>query len=344
MNDAERRGLGAFLSPGSHCNACHTAPLFSDKTFRALGLRPSGEDQGRLLVTGSFADRGKFKTASLRNVGLRRSFFHNGVRTTLAEAVAFYAPGTTRFDNVDPQVANIQLPPNAAADIVAFLSIALTDPRVAAATFPFDKPTIWDERGTDKPILGGGGNAGTGGVQPQMIATDPPMIGAPMRLGVFNGLSNAVATLVMGDAAPVAGTLPNTTPRGSVTLDANGVGTFFWTVPKTLSNAQVKYLQWNVADSGAAGGFARTQAARLQFFCPRGGCAPTCQADLGMQGGSPGSDGVLDNNDFVVFISQFFALNGGADIGKQGGIFGADGYFDNNDFVVFIGMFFDGCG
>jgi hypothetical protein len=31
-----------------------------------------------------------------------------------------------------------------------------------------------------------------------------------------------------------------------------------------------------------------------------------CRADIGMQGGAPGQDGVLDNNDFVVFIDLFF--------------------------------------
>jgi hypothetical protein len=67
-------------------------------------------------------------------------------------------------------------------------------------------------------------------------------------------------------------------------------------------------------------------------------------ADIGVQGGLPGSDGVLDNNDFVVFIDAFFNHNADiADLGRQGGIFGPDGAFDNNDFVVFIDRFFAGC-
>ncbi|MDP1661125.1 MAG: GC-type dockerin domain-anchored protein [Phycisphaerales bacterium] len=67
-------------------------------------------------------------------------------------------------------------------------------------------------------------------------------------------------------------------------------------------------------------------------------------ADIGVQGGLPGSDGLLDNNDFVVFIDAFFSQNADrADIGRQGGVFGSDGAFDNNDFVVFIDRFFAGC-
>ncbi len=70
---------------------------------------------------------------------------------------------------------------------------------------------------------------------------------------------------------------------------------------------------------------------------------PPCPADIGVQGGAPGSDGHLDNNDFIVFIDYFFNHNPAADLGVQGGINGQDGVFDNNDFVVFIDLFFSGC-
>jgi hypothetical protein len=70
---------------------------------------------------------------------------------------------------------------------------------------------------------------------------------------------------------------------------------------------------------------------------------PVCPADIGIQGGQPGHDGMLDNNDFVVFINLFFAQDARADFGIQGGQPGQDGVFDNNDFVVFINEFFAGC-
>ncbi|HZW07488.1 MAG TPA: immunoglobulin domain-containing protein [Phycisphaerales bacterium] len=68
-----------------------------------------------------------------------------------------------------------------------------------------------------------------------------------------------------------------------------------------------------------------------------------CAADLGRVGGVAGNDGVLDNNDFVVFIDYFFNADSRADCGIQGGVPGHDGLFDNNDFVVFIDAFFAGC-
>ena len=70
------------------------------------------------------------------------------------------------------------------------------------------------------------------------------------------------------------------------------------------------------------------------------GCNP---ADIGSQGGVTGPDRSLDNNDFVVFISLFFASDPHADVGIQGGEPGSDGLWNNNDFVAFIDAFFSGC-
>ena len=66
-------------------------------------------------------------------------------------------------------------------------------------------------------------------------------------------------------------------------------------------------------------------------------------ADIGSVGGVLGGDGVLDNNDFVVFVEQFFAAAPLADIARTGGIEGPDGRQDSNDFIVFIDRFFSGC-
>lgn len=65
-------------------------------------------------------------------------------------------------------------------------------------------------------------------------------------------------------------------------------------------------------------------------------------ADVGSEGGALGSDGVLDNNDFIVFIGAFFASSPLADVGSEGGAPSGDTFYDNNDFVVFIDAFFRG--
>jgi hypothetical protein len=69
-------------------------------------------------------------------------------------------------------------------------------------------------------------------------------------------------------------------------------------------------------------------------------CGP---ADVGKVGGLAGADGLLDNNDFIVFIDFFFNADLRADRGSTGGLPGSDGAWDNNDFIVFIDQFFEGC-
>jgi hypothetical protein len=68
-----------------------------------------------------------------------------------------------------------------------------------------------------------------------------------------------------------------------------------------------------------------------------------CLADIGRQGAEAFPDGVLDNNDFIVYIDWFFSNYERADVGGQGAAEGSDGAFDNNDFVVFIQRFFTPC-
>ena len=60
-------------------------------------------------------------TPSLRNVAMRRSFFHNGVFHTLKEAVAFYAQRDTNPEkwyprNHDGTVAKSLVPPARVGD------------------------------------------------------------------------------------------------------------------------------------------------------------------------------------------------------------------------------------
>ncbi|MFT3683398.1 MAG: GC-type dockerin domain-anchored protein [Phycisphaerales bacterium] len=69
-----------------------------------------------------------------------------------------------------------------------------------------------------------------------------------------------------------------------------------------------------------------------------------CEADLGGPGGVAVADGYMNNNDFIAFITLFFAQDHRADLGQAGGVAGSDNNFDNNDFVSFINIFFSDCG
>ncbi|HEV8588331.1 MAG TPA: cytochrome c peroxidase, partial [Pyrinomonadaceae bacterium] len=91
LDAAEIRGQGVFNQ--SRCNVCHAGSLFSDNAFHNIGVRPQFEDTGRFQVTGNPNDIGEFRTPSLRDVGLRGPYFHNGRFATLEDVVEFYNRG-----------------------------------------------------------------------------------------------------------------------------------------------------------------------------------------------------------------------------------------------------------
>lgn len=150
MTPQQATGFNVFQNPASACAVCHTPPIFTNNTFRNIGLRPLIEDTGRQEVTGNPADAGRFKVPSVRNVGTKPTFMHNGRRSTLEEVVDFYIGinGQVQFPaNQDPLIPPIAIPPPARLDLIEFLRNGLTDPRVAAETAPFDRPILLSERG-----------------------------------------------------------------------------------------------------------------------------------------------------------------------------------------------------
>jgi uncharacterized membrane protein len=100
-----------------------------------------------------------------------------------------------------------------------------------------------------------------------------------------------------------------------------------------------------VSDDGVVMyGLAQQAGNEVQTFIALLPRAAACgAADVGGEGAEAGSDGSLDNNDFIVFIDRFFAEDVRADFGSEGGAAGPDGTFDNNDFIVFIAEFFGAC-
>lgn len=199
MTPQQINGWNQFNGVG-RCNLCHTPPVFSDNQFHNLGLRPTTEDSGRQGVTGIFADRGKFKTPSLRNVGLRNRFFHNGERNSLDNGPApggvdeIYVNGGGPFpDNRDPLLLPLGgVPGVSIPDIFNFVANGLTDPRVAAELPPFDRPTLWSESNPSSATLFGIGTATSNGLVPVAITRTPATVGSSsFKVGVMDGPSSA---------------------------------------------------------------------------------------------------------------------------------------------------------
>lgn len=89
------------------------APYLPVYTLRniATGETVTTTDPGRAMITGKWADIGKFKGPVLRALAARAPYFHNGSAMTLGDVVDFY---NKRF--------SIGMTPQERADLIAFLS------------------------------------------------------------------------------------------------------------------------------------------------------------------------------------------------------------------------------
>ena len=128
LSSQEARGLALFNNPAKgNCSGCHPSgraadgsfPLFTDFTYDNLGVPrnpalarnadPDYFDLG-LCERADLADRtdlcGAFKVPSLRNVALRRAYFHNGRFSTLKDVVTFYVQRDTQPEKWYPRKAD----------------------------------------------------------------------------------------------------------------------------------------------------------------------------------------------------------------------------------------------
>ena len=120
FNEKEKKGLKLFQS---HCNSCHTAPLFSNYTFKNNGLSVDStlNDLGKMTVTGLNKDKHLFKVPSLRNLSYTFPYMHDGRFKTLREVLDHY----TTIDNnlsVSKELKKpIKLNDNEKTDLISFL-------------------------------------------------------------------------------------------------------------------------------------------------------------------------------------------------------------------------------
>ena len=103
--------LRGFVLFRQHCASCHPPGLFTDHAYHHTGLDdnftdPGPEDAylGRYRITLHPADRGAFKTPTLRNVALTAPYTHDGRFATLDQVVRHYRTGVRPAPNLDPQL------------------------------------------------------------------------------------------------------------------------------------------------------------------------------------------------------------------------------------------------
>ncbi len=157
LDAAALRGEALFFSETLECYHCHQGFNFTD-TLRTAnsgfsevayyntglynldsqGAYPAG-GQGLHTFTGQASDMGKFRTQSLRNVGVTAPYFHDGSAATLDDVIDHYAAGGRALQGAlagdgsrnpfkDPLMVGFELDGTARDDLKAFLH-SLTDAR-----------------------------------------------------------------------------------------------------------------------------------------------------------------------------------------------------------------------
>ncbi|MEW5854565.1 MAG: cytochrome c peroxidase [Myxococcota bacterium] len=123
LTEQQQRGWKLFQETG--CMQCHVPPLFTDTGFHNVGIGMEAAedklDKGRTDATKDEADKGKFKTPSLRDAARTGPYFHDGSAKTLEEAITVMAQGGKKNPNLDPLLKPHDLKPEQVADLKAFI-------------------------------------------------------------------------------------------------------------------------------------------------------------------------------------------------------------------------------
>ncbi len=150
LSDSAKRGMALFHGK-ANCIQCHNGPLASDQKFHVMGVTENpilereplaqitfryeqyikgvdqdlyakaNRDHGLYYVTKNPADKGKFRTPSLRELKYTAPYMHNGVFATLDEVVAYYNKGGGKHPGKSKLIQPLNLTGDEQKDIVRFL-------------------------------------------------------------------------------------------------------------------------------------------------------------------------------------------------------------------------------
>ena len=155
LDDQQVRGMELFEGKAG-CIQCHGGAFLSDQKFHVTGVpetealqkesdriamrqffaRDSGfedyaetdHDHGRYFNSKKEADKGAFKTPSLREITVTAPYMHNGAFKTLEEVVDFYDKGGGEHPNKDRLLKPLDLTDEEKEDLIAFLDALTGDP------------------------------------------------------------------------------------------------------------------------------------------------------------------------------------------------------------------------
>jgi cytochrome c peroxidase len=123
LNGAEQRGMRLFLGK-ANCWACHSGSNLSDERFHNTGIAfREGRlvDRGRFTVTGREADRGAFKTPTLREIARTAPYMHDGSLPTIESVIEYYNRGGNANAGLDAEIRPLTLSVDDRRALAAFL-------------------------------------------------------------------------------------------------------------------------------------------------------------------------------------------------------------------------------
>ncbi len=145
--DKVMRGEATFILPEQlgydifmkKCASCHPPPLFTDYSFRNIGLPVEKHlnDLGRMIVTGNNSDSLKFRVPSLRNIELTNPYGHDGRFFSLYNVFEHDRHGIVNSPTLDSSLINgVSISNYEEGQLTAFLytltdSSFITDKRFA---------------------------------------------------------------------------------------------------------------------------------------------------------------------------------------------------------------------
>ncbi len=125
FSTSESNGYELFKT---HCNSCHSEPLFTNHQFEYNGIVAMESDPGRYRITQLPNDKYRFKVPTLRNTEITYPYMHNGSIRTLDEVLNKYVESShiESNRNYSGKLIPITLSESERKDLIAFIK-TLTD-------------------------------------------------------------------------------------------------------------------------------------------------------------------------------------------------------------------------
>lgn len=118
LSPAAQRGFVLFHGK-ARCAECHSGWAFTDRAFHDVGLPDA--DQGRGPVIGLPEVNHAFKTPTLRDIGKRAPYMHDGSLATLEDVIRHYEDGFVERATLAEEMQPVTLSDAERADLIAFL-------------------------------------------------------------------------------------------------------------------------------------------------------------------------------------------------------------------------------